>query len=229
MNVSVYCEKIQQLFAQHADPENAAGQQAYMKGKFAFLGMKSALRKQLTRDFVKTNGLPAKEYLAAFAQQMWAFPQREMQYAALDILIKWKNKVGPEMLPVYQRMVQEKSWWDTVDLIASHLLGALVQNHPELRSTMDDWSTAENMWLRRVAILHQLKYKDAVDEARLFAYCEKNMADSEFFIRKAIGWALREYSRQNEAAVREFVKNHPDLSGLSQREALKWLEKKDNR
>jgi 3-methyladenine DNA glycosylase AlkD len=224
MNVTAYCQKIHQLFGQHFDPENAAGQKAYMKGQFEYFGLKSAIRKELTRDYVKENGLPPKADLPKFVSQMWAFPQRELQYACIDILIKWKQKVGLDMLPVYQFMIEEKSWWDTVDLIASHLVGALVQNYPDLQTTLDAWSEADNMWLRRVAILHQLKYRDKVDEARLFSYCEKNMGDPEFFIRKAIGWALREYSKRNEEAVRGFVTSHPDLSGLSQREALKWLD-----
>lgn len=221
MTVTGYCQKIQLLFEQHRDPENAEGQQAYMKEKFEFFGMKAAIRKDLTRGFIKEYGLPPTEDLADFVHQMWAFPQRELQYACIDILIKWKQKVGLDMLPTYQCMIEEKSWWDTVDLIATHLVGALVKNYPELLSTMDTWSETENMWLRRTAILHQLKYKDAVDEERLFSYCKKNMLDQAFFIRKAIGWALRQYAKQNGGAVRVFVQNHPDLSGLSKREALK--------
>jgi len=224
MNVTAYCQKIQALFEAHQDPENAQGQKAYMKGRFNYFGLKSPLRKELTQGFIKEHGLPQEEQLADFAHQMWAMPQRELQYACIDILIKWKRKVGPGMLHLYQFMVEQKSWWDTVDLIASHLVGALVLNNPDLKHVMDVWSESDNMWIKRVAILYQLKYKDKTDEERLFDYCEKNAYDQEFFIRKAIGWALREYSKRNEAAVREFVAEHPDLSGLSKREALKWLE-----
>ncbi len=224
MNLQEYCKKFRDVLEQHGNAENAQAQKAYMRDKFDYFGMKAPVRKELTRDFLKAHGLPAQKDLAAFAHQMWAWPERELQYACIDILVKFKNKVGLEMLPVYRFLIENKSWWDTVDLIASHLMGALVKKYPELQARMDAWSEEENFWIRRTAILHQLKYKEATDAQRLFTYCEKNLHDEEFFIRKAIGWALREYAKQNETAVRQFVADHPDLSGLSKREALKGLE-----
>lgn len=107
-------------------------------------------------------------------------------------------------------------------------VGPLVRANPLLRKTMDDWISSENFWLARTAILHQLHYKKETDADRLFSYCLRRAADTEFFIRKAIGWALREYSKTDAQAVRQFVRNHPELSGLSTREAMKWIERGGN-
>jgi 3-methyladenine DNA glycosylase AlkD len=119
-------------------------------------------------------------------------------------------------------LVVSKSWWDTVDTLAAHTAGPLVAAHPGLLSTMDAWITDEHMWLVRTAILHQLTYKTRTDAGRLFRYCAAQASHRDFFIRKAIGWALREYSRTDPTAVRSFVDSHRDtLSPLSVREALK--------
>lgn len=117
-------------------------------------------------------------------------------------------------------LVTHKSWWDTVDSLA-HSTGILVQAHPELVDAMDTWIDDKNFWVARVAILHQLSYKHDTDATRLFDYCARRATDTEFFIRKAIGWALRQYARTDMPAVKDFVASHPELSPLSAREALK--------
>jgi 3-methyladenine DNA glycosylase AlkD len=121
-------------------------------------------------------------------------------------------------------MLITKSWWDTVDAVAADIVGRLVQRHPALVKTMDAWIADDNMWLQRTAILHQLRFKDQTDEKRLFGYCLKHGSQKEFFIRKAIGWALREYSKTNPAAVKKFVKTAP-LTNFSKKEAMKWVER----
>ena len=129
-----------------------------------------------------------------------------------------------EDLDRLHNLIVTKSWWDTIDALAAHPVGTLVARFPQLGATMDIWIDDENMWVARVAILHQLRFKHDLDQDRLFSYVEKRAADTEFFIRKALGWALRDYARVAPDAVRSFVQEHEDnLSGLTKREALKHL------
>ncbi len=123
-----------------------------------------------------------------------------------------------------RELITTKSWWDTVDTLAAHTVGPLVAAHPELADTMDAWVGDENMWLSRTAILHQLRYKERTDAERLFRYCTARAGHKDFFIRKAVGWALREYAYTDPDGVRAYISEHRDnLSPLSVREASKHL------
>ena len=161
-----------------------------------------------------------------FAEACWLQPEREWQYVACGYLRRHVAAASPAFIATARQLVTTKSWWDTVDTLASHTVGPLVRAHPTLGDVMDDWIRSDNHWLARTAILHQLGAKAATDADRLFRYCAARATDTEFFVRKAIGWALREYSKTDGPAVRRFVREHPDLSGLSRREALKWLERR---
>ena len=153
--------------------------------------------------------------------------EREFQYGALDFGKQFKKLFTPESILFIGECVTTKSWWDTVDTVASHVTGAVVYQYPKTGKVMDKWIDDENMWIRRTAILHQLNFKDRTNEERLFCYCEKRMHESEFFIRKAIGWALRQYSYVDGNAVIQFVKhNKSELSTLSKTEGLKALKRK---
>jgi 3-methyladenine DNA glycosylase AlkD len=216
--------RLQAAFEPHRDLERAAAMSAYMRNLFPFLGVPSPQRSALEREAL--TGVPrlSAEDASDAALALWLLPEREYQYAACGLLARNAKALGPEFLPVARRLVQSKSWWDTVDTLASHVVGGIVLGHPELRAEMDRWIEDEDFWVARVALLHQLRHKKATDAARLFAYCERRSADPEFFIRKAIGWALREYSKTDAAAVKSFVASHERaLSNLSRREALLWL------
>jgi 3-methyladenine DNA glycosylase AlkD len=207
---------------QAADPERAVPMAAYMRGQFPFLGIPSPALRQLMRE----NPLPKpnEEQLREATLELWQLPEREFQYVACAQLRRHVKVCGPGFLDVARQLVVTKSWWDTVDTLASHTVGPLVQANPELVATMDAWIDHDNMWLARTALLHQLGYKGATDSVRLFGYCERRADHPDFFIRKAIGWALREYAKTNPEAVRTFVESHQGkLSGLSKREALKNL------
>jgi 3-methyladenine DNA glycosylase AlkD len=134
-------------------------------------------------------------------------------------------RVGsPALLPTVQELITTKSWWDTVDTLAAHTVGPLVAAYPGLVDTMDAWVTDANMWLVRTAILHQLRYKERTDAERLFRYCTVQASHRDFFVRKAIGWALRDYARTDPEAVRRYVEEHRSiLAPLSVREASKHL------
>ena len=214
-------------FEPAADPERATFMAAYMKGHFAFLGIPSAPRRALAREAVAGLPTPGEADVAAVASRAWALDAREYQYAAGDYAVRWVRRCSPAFLPVAERLITTKSWWDTVDLLAANVVGPLVAATPTLRSEVDRWLVSDDLWLARSAILHQLKWKTDTDADWLCAACLARAADTDFFLRKAIGWALREYSKTDAAAVRRFVADHDaELSGLSKREALKWLDRR---
>ena len=217
----------QAAFEPAADPERAGPMTAYMKGHFPFLGLTTPQRRALAQSAVAGLPAPGEPDVAAVAIAAWALDPREYQYAAGDYTVRWVRRCSPDFLPVAERLISTKSWWDTVDLLAANVVGPLVAATPALRSEMDRWLVSDDLWLARSAILHQLKWKADTDAEWLFAACLTRAADTDFFLRKAIGWALREYTKTDAAAVRRFVADHDaELSGLSKREALKWLDRR---
>ncbi len=198
----------------------------YMRDQFAYLGIPSPQRKALARELFQTLGLLKEPIDAQLVHDLWNLPEREYQYVALDYLDRQRKKLTPTHADLLEHCVTHKSWWDTIDPL-SHVAGALVKLHPVTLERIESWSSHENFWLRRISILHQLSFKRDTDEVRLFKYILLNAHDTEFFIRKAIGWALREYSYTSPDAVRKFVQDHAqELSNLSKREALKALNRK---
>ncbi len=192
----------------------------YMKGHFQFFGIPSPARRAIQRDVVG-RWAPTEAELVTFADAAWSRPERELQYAACDLIDRNAKRMSTAFIDDLGRWITHRSWWDTVDALA-HGVGAVVRSHPEVARRMDEWIESEDFWLARAAILHQLRFKAETDAERLFRYCVRRAGDSEFFIRKAIGWALREYSKSDPAAVIAFVRDHDaELSPLSRREALR--------
>ena len=199
-----------------------------MRNQFTFLGIPTPEQRRLAAGSLRGFPPPAEADVVAFTGACWEAPEREYQYAACDYAIRHVGRCGDGFIDHARTLIVAKSWWDTVDALAANLVGPLVRAHPQLVPVMDTWIDADDHWLARTAILHQLHAKDATVAARLFRYCARRAGDREFFIRKAIGWALREYSKTDAAAVREFVADHRgQLSPLSTREALKWLNRKE--
>jgi 3-methyladenine DNA glycosylase AlkD len=220
-----YVDALRALLAAHANPANAGPMRAYMKNQFAFFGIKSPDRVALVRGFVAAHGLPPVEEIEAIARRLWEAPERECQYAALDLVERSLKRLPPEAMVWIEHLIITKSWWDSVDPIASHLVGGLVRRYPDLRDRwIGRWRLSDNIWLRRTTLLYQLGFKDGTDAELLFALIRENLDSREFFIQKAIGWALREYSKIAPEAVRQFVAETP-LAPLSRREALKWLQR----
>jgi len=209
--------------SQDANSENAKAMSAYMKDKFQFFGVKSDLRKLCVRDSLKQSAPLKTLKLQPDIKSLWHCSKREAQYVALDIYRKQIKQEPIEVIDFLQWLVVTHSWWDTVDSIASNLVGPIVTQYPELKkSHIMHWIDHENMWLRRTSIIFQLKYKTSVDESLLLKAIEANLKDKDFFIRKAIGWSLRQYSNFNPDFVREVVGAYP-LSKLSEKEATKYL------
>ena len=206
------------------DAERAAGQAAYMRDRFRFLGLTSAGRRILDRAVLAGLPRPADRDLRAVADRAWARDEREYQYFACDYLRTHAGVAAPEFLDAVRGLLTTKSWWDTVDPLATRVVGALVQRHPRLARTMDAWARDDDVWLVRTAILHQLHHGTGTDTRRLFGYCTRQAGHRDFFVRKAIGWALRQYARTDPSAVRQYLDAHRDqLSPLSVREAAKHL------
>ena len=191
---------------------------AYMRDQFEFLGIGTPTRRAATKPLYQGLKSHSADELIGLAQILWRFPEREYQYAAIDLLAMHSNKLDAAHVPILMELVQSKSWWDTVDALASVIGKVLRYGH----DGMDQAIVHQNMWARRVAILHQLGWHDKTDEALLFSYSLQCAHEKEFFIQKAIGWALRDYARHDPQAVREFtVAKKATLSPLSYREANK--------
>lgn len=211
-------------FAAERDPERAVAMAAYMRDQFTFAGLPAPTLRAVERSAFARLPPPTPADLREFGRACWARPEREFQYAAVDYLRKHVKRAGSDFLPVARELIVTKSWWDTVDPLATRVVGDLVRLHPPLTGVMDAWAADADMWLVRTAILHQLHYGTATDTERLFGYCTAQAGHPDFFVRKAIGWALRQYARTDPAAVHAFVGKHRDrLSPLSVREATKHL------
>ncbi|GGJ17916.1 DNA alkylation repair protein [Deinococcus roseus] len=219
MNANDFVAAVQEKMEAMRDPEQAVPMQKYMKDRFAFLGIKMPERTALSRPLVRALE-PAEALMAA--EMLWTLPEREHQYVGVDVLGQHVKALQATDLQRVRSLIQLHSWWDTVDVLASRVVGHLVRQDADLLPQMDVWSQDQDFWVRRTAILHQLSYKKHTDEARLFAYALHNASDTEFFIRKAIGWALREYAKTSPEKVLQFVQaNRARFSGLTVREALK--------
>ncbi|NNC94329.1 MAG: DNA alkylation repair protein [Chitinophagales bacterium] len=223
--INSYLLPLIDAFKASADSVHADRMSAYMKNNFPFFGISSPHRKELMREFLKEYSYPQPTLFPDVIVSCFQQHERELQYFAVDILTKKIDKQNKETIELAEWMIVTKSWWDSVDAIASNIIGPLLLKFPELRNRSDGYLKSDNMWLRRTALLHQLKYKDQTDEEKLFAYCQELSDEKGFFIRKAIGWALREYSKTDPKSVINFV-NKIQISALSRKEALKWLNNK---
>lgn len=206
-----------------ADAERAAAMAAYMRHRFAFFGIPTPVRRQAVRPWLRAPQTAAE--LLAHAGQLWAMAERECQYVAVDLLARQVKRLGPENLPALLALVREKSWWDSVDGLAG-VIGDLLRPLPpaEAGAAMAAALRDDSLWVRRVAMLHQLGWREATDSRRLFDYARQLAGEPDFFIRKAIGWALRDYARHAPLAVRDFLLGEGrSLSTLSKREAGKHL------
>ena len=214
--------KTHQIFAQHADPTLAAPMEKYMKHRFKMFGIKRPQRNRLQRDILSEVGLPPPNEIVKVLKDLWKMEERECQYFGLDLVKRLVKKQPPGFIRTLEYLITHKSWWDTVDLLATSS-GALMQVHPTLNPEVPNrWIETDHMWLQRSAILFQLKYKDQTNWGQLQTYILVVADSSEFFLQKAAGWALREYSKTAPHLVREFIDGH-QLAKLTVREGSKYL------
>jgi 3-methyladenine DNA glycosylase AlkD len=216
--------EIQSSFQKSKNPEIASGMKAYMKDNFDYLGIKSPERKTLQKQFVLELKKWNIDLIWDLVLKLWELDEREYQYFAMD-LIKWRyKKPTKEDLEIIRHLITTKSWWDSVDFLAAHTLGKYLFEFPEKKAKVcNTFIKSNNLWLQRSTLIFQLKYKNHTDTALL----QKNILslnnNRDFFIQKAIGWSLRQYSKTNSESVQTFLENHPEIDKLALREASKYL------
>jgi len=221
MNIQTYVSHLQSKFEAAENPGKAGPMKAYMKNHFDFLGISSPERKNLLSEFLKEYGLPEYEELEEMVTILWGLPYREFQYCAMEIINKRKRLLQPDFIQPLEMMILTKSWWDTVDFLAANIAGHFLKMYNEfVPERTNKWSNNSNMWLNRSAILFQLKYRKETNTDLLVRYILPHTESREFFIQKAIGWALRQYSKTDAKWVVKFISSHT-LAPLSIREGLK--------
>jgi 3-methyladenine DNA glycosylase AlkD len=220
-----YVEALYEAALKNRNDEEAIRLSNYMRNQFRYIGMRAPQLREMVKQHVKNFGLPAKEELHQVITSLWELEEREMQIAGLYLLDLMKKQFTEEDLSLLEFIITTKPWWDTIDHIAKKHFGYYLEKFPQHRQQIiDRWLASENIWLIRSCILFQLGYKERTDVAMLQDIISRTCHTKEFFINKAIGWALREYAKQNPEEVIEITNTYP-LSNLSKREALKHIGK----
>jgi 3-methyladenine DNA glycosylase AlkD len=207
----------------NANAEKAKAMSAYMKNHFPFFGIKSPERTELLKQFQSKNPPPQYSELFEVISELFEQPQRELHYCAIEILAKRKKDWRKEDMVFFEKLLITQSWWDSVDTISSGIMSPYFVKFPDqIRPITERWMAGNNIWLQRACLIFQLSYKGNTDFTLMSAYILRLKESNEFFIQKAIGWALRQYARQNPSGVRHFIENNT-LKPLSKREALKHI------
>ncbi|HSQ40776.1 MAG TPA: DNA alkylation repair protein [Fibrobacteraceae bacterium] len=207
-------------FRKASNEEEAKGMRRYMREQFDFFGVKTPIRREISLEIFTKHPCQDATELEQVVKELWQQPFREMQYAACDLLYDSRSLLAARHLAFLRHLIITRSWWDTVDSLAARSLGDLTLRYSQVRAAMDKWIRDPNLWIRRSALLYQLKFREHTDWDRLRHYCEQTTQEEDFFIRKAIGWALREYAKINPAEVKHFVSTQ-EFSSLTVREATK--------
>lgn len=220
-----YLIPLVELYKSNKNEEDAFWAKKYMRNQFEFLGLKKPIREELTKKFYNEFGLPNIDELEEIILELWKLDEREFQYFAMGLIGKFQKKWKKEYIELFETLILEKSWWETVDWIASRIIGPFFKQYPELKyQTTEKWINSDNIWLQRVCIIHQMFYKKQTDEKMLFEFCDLKKESNEFFIQKAIGWALRQYSKSEPKKVLDFI-NSTKLKPLSYREGIRIIKK----
>ncbi len=219
-----YIKTLEIEFKAQKNPENALKQKKYLKNKFEFYGLTTPQRRAIQKPFLQKEYLPIKDELKDIIIKLWEKPQREFQHFALDLSYKYLKKIEKQDIKLFEYMILNKSWWDTVDGVAPKLVAEYFLKFPEQRNKYTEkWLDSNNIWLQRSTLIYQLFYKEDLDTEFLDYAINRLLGTKEFFINKAIGWILRQYSRTNPVWVEGFVEK-TELSGLSKREALRLIK-----
>ncbi|UCS95731.1 DNA alkylation repair protein [Echinicola marina] len=224
--MDAYIRTLEDEFRLHANTIVAKGQKAYMKNNFDFFGLKTPLRRKIQQPFLMKSNLPPKDKLPELVEILWNKPERDFQLFAQELAYKYVKKLEPQDIDLFEYMVKNKSWWDTVDFIAVKLIGTYFEQFPQNRKKyVDKWLASDHLWLQRSTLLFQLNYKKNLDTNLLVHTIKPLLGSKEFFINKAIGWILRQYSKTNPNWVMDFVEK-TSLSKLSKKEALRLINNK---
>ena len=214
--------KLYEEMIQHKNEEQAQKMSKYMLNKFEYIGIKTPKRRKIFKNFFKEYKNEEKIDWE-FVNKCWENKYREFQYIAADYLKNMKDKLTIDDIPKFKQLILKKSWWDTIDNL-DMTIGALALKDSNVNKILLEWSLDENIWLKRIAIDHQLLRKEKTNTELLEKILKNNLGQTEFFINKAIGWALRDYSKTNPNWVKNFIeKNREKMAKLSIREASKYL------
>ena len=218
-----YTDTISSKFADHADPKNAVKMSSYMKDRFPFFGIKTPLRRTIGKELIDRHGLPEIADLERTVFDLFSKDERELHHFGIELCAEYKKKWTRETIHLFEKMAQTKSWWDTVDSINIFCIKPFFAIFPNERAKCtQSWIDSGNIWLQRLSIICQLRLKEDTDTELLSRNILQLNQSDEFFIQKAIGWALRDFGHSNPEWVREFVRK-TELKPLSKREALKHL------
>ena len=216
-------QELQQMFELLANEEHAKGAEAYMKNQFKYFGIYTNERRKISNDYIKKVGLLNKKELYKTVNELYKQTHREFQYVAIELIAFHKKQWTEDIIELTEYCLINKSWWDTVDGIASAILGDYFKMFPQqINLITSKWNKSKNFWLIRSSIMFQKTYKLNTNKELLAKYIINCSHSKEFFVQKAIGWALREYSKTNPYWVKDFVNNH-SLAPLSKREALRLI------
>ena len=215
---------LEQRFNQAKNDENAYFMSKYMKNNFSFYGIKTPERRAILKELITTYSDQIKLHLIPLCFAFFEKDEREWHQMGIDLLLRFKSQISKDDAIHLQHLILSKSWWDSVDIISTNLIGPLFKTHPELvKDFIPKWRNHSSFWINRTCIIFQLKYKEAVDTELLRDLIVQFHTSKEFFIQKAIGWMLREYTRTNPEWVIS-ITQEIDLKPLSKREALRLLK-----
>ena len=224
MTPEVYLKSLQSALQEAGHPETAEKQRRYLRDQFEHYGLKAPAWLAIAKEYFKTKGLFDGPELITFARLCMATEYRELHYIALEMVQKMQRKQPATFIDFLEELVLTNSWWDTVDWLAK-LVGIHFKMYPELIASFNKkWQDSDDFWLIRISILFQLFYKEETNEELLYQNILNHSASQEFFIQKAAGWALRQYSKTNPESVEQFIAQH-ELAPLTVREGLKWIKK----
>lgn len=224
----IYCfsllDKLEKAFKKEKNEKIAAWQKNYMRDQFPFLGLQKPKRALIQKELFNKIPIFNEEELINITFKLFQMEEREFAYAAIDLLYHHKALWSDKIISHFEKLLETKPWWDTVDLLTSKILGSFLLKYPQIIPKVDLWVEDKNFWKRRASLLYMLNWKEKTDHEKLFKKCLKLAHEKEFFIQKAIGWALRQYARANKDGVLQFVEaNKKKLSSLSAKEALKRI------
>jgi len=223
-----YVEQVKECYYKNGSSLKAIPMKHYMRDQFEYVGIQTPLRRKISKPFLKKDKLPLISELESIIREFWMLEGREFQYFAQELAMKYIKVIPKDFISTYEFMIVNKSWWDTIDIIAKKLIGPYMIRFPEERELLlEKWLSSQNIWLQRTCLLFQLGYKENTDAGRLFQIIERLKSIDEFFIQKAIGWALREYSKVNPAVVCDYISS-TELSKLAFTEGMKVIMRQKN-
>ena len=221
-----YTKGIYLILKKRGNKADAILMKKYMRDQFEFFGIRSVQRRELCKAYLNTQPIHDWTAIKVIVKELWSLPERELHYFAIELLMKFKKKWTSEDVVFFEYLIVHHSWWDTIDTLAGYVVGPWFMIFPDAtKQITGKWNNSKNIWLQRMSILFQLKYKKQTDLNLLNAHILNLIGSKEFFVQKAIGWMLREYSKTDPLFVSEYVTTTP-LMPLSKREALKIIERK---